>query len=159
MIAAGCVAAMLLSSCNEASKKDMGDASESIKEANSDMKEAVIAANDSAKAAAIADWKNFKSESDTAVAVMDRKVAALEAKMVKANKEEKEKLRANLNKTKEQLDTLKQHLRERNTAFENEVSKFDATVTSKNQSFKREFKHDMDQLGTAFNDLFKDNVQ
>jgi glutathione S-transferase len=150
---------MLFSSCNEASKKDMGDASENIKEANGDMKEAVIAANDSAKAAAIADWKSFKSESDTAVAVMDRKVAMLEAKMVKANKEEKEKLRANLDNTKKQLNTLKQHLKERNTAFENEVSKFDATVTSKNQAFQREFRHDMDQLGNAFKDLFKDNVK
>jgi hypothetical protein len=159
IMATGCIVAMLISSCNNASKKDMSDASKNLKEANGDMKEAVIAISDSAKAATIADWKNFKNESDTAVAVMERKITMLKEKMVQTNNEAKEKVSANLNKTKEQLNKLKQQLQQRNTAFENEVSKFDATVTTKNQSFEREFKHDMNQLGTAFKDLFKDNVQ
>jgi hypothetical protein len=54
---------------------------------------------------------------------------------------------------------LKNKLQQRNAAFENEINQFDAGVTSKNQSFEREFKHDMNELGTAFKDLFKDNVK
>jgi hypothetical protein len=36
------------------------------------------------------------------------------------------------------------------------MNQFDTTVVSKNQSFQREFKHDMNQAGTAFKDLFRD---
>ena len=53
ILVAGFTLAILISSCNEASKKDMSDASKNVKEANADVKEAVIANNDSAKAAVI----------------------------------------------------------------------------------------------------------
>ncbi|HRH50637.1 MAG TPA: hypothetical protein PLP23_17920 [Panacibacter sp.] len=158
-ITAGLLIAIFMCSCNDASKKDMGDASKNIKEANADVKEAVIDANDTAKANTIAAWKVFKNESDTAIAVMERQVVVLEGKIAKANTKEKEKLNTDLNKTKEKLHELKEKLQQRNAAFENDINKFDATVVSKNESFEREFKHDMDELGTAIKDLFKDNVK
>jgi hypothetical protein len=90
---------------------------------------------------------------------MEREAIALEGKIAKANSKEKEKLKTDLNNTKEKLHSLKMRLEQRNIEFENDLKNFDATVVSKNQSFEREFKHDMNELGTAFKDLFKDNVK
>ena len=151
--------AILISSCNDASKKDMSDASQKIKEVNTDMKQAIIATNDSAKAAAISNWKTFKNESDSAVVAMEREATKLDEKIAKANTKEKEKLKAYLNNTKEKLHALKIKLQQRNIEFENNKEKFDIIIASKNQSFEREFKHDINELGTAFKDLFNDNVK
>ena len=159
ILVAGFTLAILISSCNEASKKDMSDASKNVEEANTDVKQAVVANNDSAKAAVISGWKTFKNESDTAIASMEREATAFQEKIAKANSKEKEKLKTDLNNTKEKLHTLKVRLDQRNIEFENDLNNFDATVVSKNQSFEREFKHDMNELGTAFKDLFKDNVK
>ncbi len=159
ILLAGFTLAILISSCDEASKKDMSNASKNVKEANADVKEALVANNDSTKAAVISSWKTFKNESDTAIASMEREATALEGKIAKANSKEKEKLKTDLNKTKEKLHSLKMRLEQRNIEFENDLKNFDATVVSKNQSFEREFKHDMNELGTAFKDLFKDNVK
>lgn len=159
ILAAVFTVAIVMSSCNNASKKDMSDASKNIKEANADVKDAIIAANDSAKATAISNWKNFENESDTAIAGMEKDATAIETKITKANSKEKEKLKTDLNNSKEKLHALKLELKQRNNEFESEVNNFDSTVVSKNQSFEREFKHDMNELGTAFKDLFKDNVK
>ena len=159
ILLAGFTLAILISSCDEASKKDMSNASKNVKEANADVKEALVANNDSTKAAVISSWKTFKNESDTAIASMEREATALEGKIAKANSKEKEKLKTDLNNTKEKLHSLKLRLEQRNIEFENDLKNFDATVVSKNQSFEREFKHDMNELGTAFKDLFKDNVK
>ena len=39
------------------------------------------------------------------------------------------------------------------------MQRFDSKVSEENQSFKREFKHDMDELGKSIKDIFKDNVK
>ncbi len=152
ILTASLAVVILISSCNDASKKDMSDASKNLKEANNDVKEAVIATNDTAKANAISNWNAFKNESEGTIAGMEKQITSLEGKITKANNKEKEKLKANLEKKKEKLQ-------QRNTEFENDKDKFDAAVVSKNQSFEREFKHDMNELGTALKDLFKDNVK
>jgi len=159
ILAGGLIVAILIGSCNEASKKNMSDAEKNIREANADVKEAVIANNDSAKAAAISGWQIFKNASDSAINGMEKETNALEAKLARANGKEKEKIKTDLNTTKEKLHSLKMRLEQRNIDFENDLKKFDATVASKNQSFEREFKHDMNELGAAFKDLFKDNVK
>ena len=159
IVAAGLTIAMFISSCNDASKQDMSDASKNIKEANADVKEAVAATNDSAKATAITNWKIFKNGADSAIAGMEKEAAAGEAKIATANSNVKKKLKTDLNTTKEELNGLKIKLHQRNVEFENDMKKFDATVVSKNQSFEREFNHDINGLGTAFKDIFKDNVK
>jgi hypothetical protein len=158
-IAISFIGAMLFGSCNDASKKDMTDATQDLKVANKDIKDAVIANNDTAKATAAANWATFKNESDSGIAVMEIQVTTLEAKIAKANTTSKEKMKNDLAKTREDLRTLKEKLAQKNTAFDNDIKKFDGTVVAKNESFEREFKHDMNGLGTAIKDLFKDNVK
>lgn len=48
---------------------------------------------------------------------------------------------------------------QKNAEFEVDMKAFNETVVTKYESFKREFKHDTDELSTAAKDLFKDNVK
>ena len=153
------VLAAMIYSCNDASNKDMSDASQNIKEANADVNKAMMATSDSAKAAAVSNWKTFNNESDTAIAGIEKDVAVLEAKIAKANNKEKKKLQADVHAARQKLDELKNRLQQKNAEFNESLQKFDSTVVSKNQSFEREFNHDIHELGTAFKDLFKDNVK
>ena len=159
IITAGIAVAILTSSCNNASKKNMGDASQHLKEAGADMKEAVMATNDSAKTAAIASWNSFKNDADTSIAGMEKETAALNQKIAKAGNKEKEQLKTDLSKANEKLRALKERLQQKNLEFDNDIKSFNAEVAVKNQSFQQEFKHDMGELGTAFKDLFKKNVK
>lgn len=158
-VLAGLFISILMIGCNEASKNDMTDANKNLKEANQHMKEAVIATNDTAKANAIANWTSFKNESDSAIAGMEKDVTTLEGKMAKANSTAKATLKTDLDKTKKKLQELKERLKQGNTDFENGINQFDATMETKHQSFQREFKHDMNEFGTSFRDLFKNNVK
>ncbi|MEO8772046.1 MAG: hypothetical protein ABI402_18250 [Ferruginibacter sp.] len=158
-VTAGFFISILMISCNDASKKDMADADKNLKEAKQDIKEAVITSNDSAKANAISNWKSFKNESDSAIAGMEKDVITIEKKMTKADDAAKATLKTNLDKTNKKLKDLKEKMQQRNAEFENDINEFDANVAAKNQSFQREFRHDMNELGTAFKDLFKDNVK
>lgn len=159
IVAAGLTITMFIISCNDASKQDMRDASKNIKEANADVKEAVVATNDPVKATAITNWKTFKNGADSAIAGMEKEAAAGEAKIATANSNVKKKFKTDLNTTTEDLNGLKIKLQKRNVEFESDMKKFDATVVSKNQSFEREFNHDLNGLGTAFKNLFKDNAK
>jgi uncharacterized protein (DUF849 family) len=131
IVTAGFIIGILMIGCNDSSKKDMKDAKENIKEANQDVKQAVTTASDTAKANAIANWTSFKNESDSAIAGIERDVTTLEGKMAKADKAAKAKLKTDLDKTKTNLEGLKEKLKQRNDEFENEIKKFDATVVSK----------------------------
>ncbi len=119
----------------------------------------MIAANDRAKLQAIANWKSFNNESDTAIAGMEKEVTLLELKMTKADNAAKSKSKADLENAKKKLQDLKEKLKQRNAEFDHNMNQFDTTVVSKNQSFQPEFKHDMNEAGTAFEDLFRDNVK
>lgn len=69
------------------------------------------------------------------------------------------RLKNELNQNHEKLKTMWEKLRERNTEFENGMLKFDDSIVSKNESFQREFNYNMDELGKAVKDLFKNNVK
>jgi len=158
-ILAGLVMSIMIIGCNNASKKNITDANNNIKEAGKHIKEAVIVTNDTAKSNIKANWQSFRQTSDSAIAKMERKVATLERKIATANNTTKATLQTEVDKTKKKLQDVRKKLNKENDAFENDLNRIDATVESKNESFKQEFKRDMDQLGTAFKDLFKDNIK
>ncbi len=159
IITANFIIAMLVIGCADTTKKDMSDMTTNLKESNQDLKEAVIAINDTIKKNTIANWKSFKRESESAIARMDKDVATLEAKLEIANKATKEKLKMDLEKVNNKLQVIKVKLQQKNTEFESDINKFDKKVASNNQSFQREFNHDMNELTTAFKDLFRDTIK
>lgn len=156
-VLAGVLAVVLLTSCSKTAKKETTEAEENMAAANKDMENAVVADNDEAKA--IADWKTFKHESDSLIVDLEKQGKELRQKITKATNREKEKLNNDLTKDEEKLKVEKEKLIKKNTEFEAELKNFNESVVKKNESFKREFNHDIHEIGTAFNDLFKDNVK
>lgn len=153
------VCSTIILSCNRASNKEVNDANENLTEARNDLKDAKINANDAAKEKAIADWNHFNNESDSVLLSMENDLAKMEVKIGIAGKTEKRKLEADYKKTKSDLAELREKLRQRNAEFEKDVEKYDNSLEDKNESFKREFRHDMNALGESFKNLFKNNVK
>ena len=158
---AGIMAASVIgfNGCGEASQQHAEDAKGNIEEAGEDMNAAAKAANEEAKTKATADWQHFKNGSDSAVADLEKQIKLLKEKIAKADKKGREKLTADLNKAEEKLLVQKDKLKQKSLEFEAGLKNFNESVVANNESFKREFKHDMDELGTAIKDLFKDNVK
>jgi len=156
---AGFVTASFLSGCGDASKQHVKDAGGNLKEAGEDLKEAAKDANDEAKRKAIADWQTFKNESDSVTAAIDEQVLDLKAKIAKANDKKKAKLNSELDKLEQNLNEQKAKLEQTSAAFEADLRTFNETMITKHESFKREFKHDNEELSAALKDLFKDNVK
>jgi hypothetical protein len=128
-------------------------------EAKEDVIAAHIDENKAAKEKEIADWNSFKIDAERSTEKIEKDLKNLEARIERANSLDKQKLKNEYNKSKTDLDKLKDKLHRRSDEFETEIKTFSLTVTEKNQSFKREFKHDMDAFSTSFKDLFKDNVK
>jgi hypothetical protein len=83
----------------------------------------------------------------------------LKLKISKANYKEQQRIKKDINHIDAEVIALKEKLHQRRLAFDQEVKTFDKNVALKNASFKREFKHDITGLGTAFKDVFTNNVQ
>jgi len=145
--------------CNQTSKQEVKDADENLTTAKSELKVAVVNENEAAKAKAVAEWNYFKNESDSLISNMEIDLKRMEVRLEKAKKSEKVKLSADYEKAKSDIVKLKEKLVQKNVEFENEIQIYDDNVSEKNESFKNEFKHDMDELGKSLKDIFKDNVK
>lgn len=117
-----------------------------VENAKSDLKDARIEANTLAQKVATAEeWRIFKSESEIKIKANDVRIA---------------ELKVQLNKPGKLLDPLYvkriETLEAQNRGMQNRI-----IIYEKNQSdwetFKREFNHDMDELGKALKDVFTDN--
>lgn len=149
----------MLFSCQQTSKKNLNAAEENLTESKTKLQNAKVNENEALKLKEAEDWKYFKNEADTSIASMENDLKKMEVKIEKANQKEKQKLKAEYAKAKVDLAAMKEKLRVKNNEFEMDLNAFDNKVSEKNQSFKREFKHDMDEFGKSFKDLFKDNVK
>jgi uncharacterized protein YeaO (DUF488 family) len=91
------------------------------------------------------EWNEFKSEYEAKIQDNENRILELKEKMKKSGK----KMDAALTERIEKLEQKNQDLRVR-------IANFDQTQTDW-QSFKREFNHDMDEIGKALKDLTVDN--
>jgi hypothetical protein len=114
---------------------------------------------EAAKTKAGNDWQKFKSDSDTSIIEMNKQVAELNEKVVKAKDSAKVGLKVQLKAISEKISEQNEKLRRRSLQFEADMKTFDEKVVSQNESFEREFKRDMDELGAAIKNLFNDNVK
>lgn len=149
----------LFTSCGQSSEDHKELAEKKINEAGEELKEAVVDANVEAKKKATEDWNEFKASSEQQIVVLENQSREVEDKISAAEKKEKYKLNAEWKKTMQKLKDQREKLTQRNTEFETDMKNFDDSMVTKNESFKREFKHDMDELGAAFKDLFKNTVK
>lgn len=153
------ICALFLNSCGKKSKEHTEDAKENIKEANTELNEAANDASEEVKAKATADWQKFKTESESEIVDMENQAKVLRKKIAEASTNEKIKLNKDLDKLNQKIADQKEKLAKKNAEFEAEISKVNDSITAKNETFKREFKHDSKELSTSLKDFFKDNVK
>jgi hypothetical protein len=91
------------------------------------------------------DWKIFKLESEQKIRENDTRIAELKVKMRKSGK-----LLDPL------FDKKIENLEQKNKVLKAKIIAYDKTQSNW-EEFKREFKHDMDELGEAMKDLTIDN--
>lgn len=94
------------------------------------------------------DFNRFKKQAEAAIKDNKRKIKDLKAKKSEASKEEKE----NYNKKVKALE-------EKNENLKTKIHGSSKTTTEKWVAFKREFNHDIEELGKAIRDIAKDNTK
>ena len=136
---------MVLLSC-QSTKETEEDAKENVQEARhelADVKEDIKA--DSVKAVNVEEWKIFRNEALARIRSNDIRIAALKKKMEKSGNQ----MDAQYPESILDLEKRNRELTERMDTYEKNQSDW--------ESFKREYNHDMDQLGEALKDLRVNN--
>lgn len=139
------VAGSVFTSCKSPAQKE--DAAQTkVEDAQKDLNEAQNEANaESQKVATAEEWAAFKIEADAKIKSNDAKIAELTIKM---------------NKPGEILDPIYkkriQMLEQQNKDLKNRLFVYEKN-NSDWEKFKREFNHDMDELGQALKDITVNN--
>jgi chromosome segregation ATPase len=132
-------------SCQSTAEKT--DAAEAkVQDAKDELKEARKDENVQAQKAATAEeWVTFRNESQEKIWANEKHIAELKVKMNKPGK----LLDAAYAKKIDSLEEKNRDLKRRMDAYEKSQSDW--------ETFKREYNHDMDELGNALKDLTVDN--
>jgi hypothetical protein len=146
-------------SCNSSSNKEVKEADKNLSEAKTELNEAETSEHKAAVEKETAEWKAFRNETDSSITKMEKDLDLIKAKAERAGSKDRKKLKSDYAGSKEKLVAMKEKLRQKNIDFEKDMKTFSEKVSVKNESFKREFKHDMNEFGKSFKDLFKDNVK
>ena len=144
-IATALITGTIFTGCKSPVQKEEA-AKDKVQDAKQDLKEVRNDANAEAQKVATAEeWKTFKSESEVKIKNNEIRIAELKVKMKKRGKT----LDALYAKRIETLEQKNRDLRTRLDAYEKSESDWEV--------FKREFNHDMDELGQALTDFTVDN--
>jgi len=136
----------ILTGCQTSTEK-VDDAKSNVTEANQDLREVKAEANaDAQKAADESAWKAYKVEAETKIDANDALIADAKDRMKKTGKT-MDKL---YNQQIEALEKRNKDLRER-------INVYNSNTQSDWESFKREFDHDMNEIGAALKDLTVNN--
>lgn len=125
-------------SCKPASKEEK-EATEKAQDANQELINAK-------KAATAEEWEAFKNSGDSIILKNEERIAKLKLKMKNTGKSIDAKYEKNI----EVLEQKNEDLKIKMKTYQNDA---DADW----QSFKREFNHDIDEIGQSLKDLTVDN--
>ncbi|MES2618625.1 MAG: peptidase M23 [Bacteroidota bacterium] len=137
LVAVATITSSLFVSCTSSSQK-VENADANVTEAKQELAEA--------KSDYIAEMVIFKQETNEKIAANELVIADLKSKMSKVKKDEKAAYI-------EQIAVLEK----KNTDLKIRMENYNEDGNDKWESFKREFNHDMDELGKSLNDLTVDN--
>jgi phosphoenolpyruvate-protein kinase (PTS system EI component) len=134
---AGLLSGTLYTACNN-SEKRVEEAAEDVADAQKKL--------DDAEAKFAEEWENFKMENEKRIQENETEISNYR-EMEKADPTWSNKYRVRI----DELET-------RNNALRDKIRNYEAEKRrDKWESFKEEFKHDMDELGTALKDFARDN--
>jgi uncharacterized membrane protein len=133
------IAAIIVSSCNSPAKKVEKD-QDNLNEAKEEYTQAY---KDS-----VADYQSFRTTSEERIASNEKVIAAFKAKIASDNR----KLKFNDQKMIDEFEQKNIDMRKKMEAYKE---------STKDQwiEFKKEFNHDMDELGKALHDLTVKNTK
>ncbi|MCW3128338.1 MAG: hypothetical protein JWO03_3996 [Bacteroidetes bacterium] len=143
-IAAAFLTGTALTSC-ESKEKKVDEAQTKVDEAKQDLKEAK---KDEQKELS-AEYPAYKTDAEARINANQKQIDDLRAKLSKSGGTRP--LDPARQKRIDDLEKRNADLRARLYGYEKERSDW--------ETFKREFNHDMDEIGNAFKDLGKDNVK
>jgi preprotein translocase subunit SecG len=132
------VTGITIVSCKPATKEE-NEATDKAQEANKELLEVK-------KVATAEEWKAFKNSGDSIINKNEEKIVELKLKMKNSVKSMDDKYEKNIAVLEQKNKDLKVKM---------ETYKNDRNADW--QSFKREFNHDMDEIGQALKDLTVDN--
>lgn len=139
------LALTVLSACSSPEQKEAA-AQDKVQDAKEELN--TVQANTNAeeqKAASIEEWKLFKSDTEIRIGNNEKRIAELKDKMKKPGKTLDPLYKSRI----DALELKNQELKSRLEAYEKNQSNW--------ETFKREFNHDMDELGVALSDLTVNN--
>ena len=145
VVATAFLTGTIFTGCQSSSQKE-ASARDNLQEAKQDLKDVQKDANEEAQKLANAEeWETFKSDAEIIIRNNEIRIADLR---VKLNKEGKI-LDPMYEKKIETLEQQNKDLKRRIEDYEKSHSDW--------ETFKREFNHDMDELGKALKDIGVDN--
>ncbi len=139
------IAGTIFTSCQSTAQKQDA-ANEKVQDARQDLNEAKTDANTIGQELATAEeWATFKSESEVKIRDNEIRITELTVKMNKPGEVFDELYKNKISN----LELQNKEMRTRLIEYEKSQSNW--------ETFKREFNHDMDELGKALKDLTVDN--
>lgn len=139
------IAGTIFTSCRSSVQKQE-DAQAKVQDAKEELNAARKDANEAAQVVATAEeWEAFRNESELQIKSNEVRITELNAKMKRPG----EIFDAIYEKKIASLEQQNREMRTRLLAYENNQSNW--------ESFKREFNHDMDEIGQALKDLTVNN--
>ena len=139
------ILATTLVSCKSTTKEEI-ESQEKVDVAEQNLKDAKDSLVVAKKAATAEEWQTFKDQTDSVISYNEAQIAELKLKMQKTGKSVDAKYQKNI----EILEQKNKDLKVKADTYKNDAN-------SDWQSFKREFNHDMEELGQAFKDVTVDN--
>jgi DNA anti-recombination protein RmuC len=140
---AGVVAASVLSSCQSSSNNIDNQEDKLLKEQVD-----VVEAKQDLNQALRDSVRQFKMEAQNAITENNRKIDDFKQKIADGNKSAREKYESKIS-----------DLESKNKELQKRLDEFNDENGEKWASFKREFNHDMDEVGNSLEDMTKDNVE
>jgi chromosome segregation ATPase len=132
------VAAWCTLACNNSSEKKVESAREDVNDAKQDLQKAQNNYNE--------EWQKFHDDARIRIDENNNRIAEYRVKI----KTEKQDVRDRDEKRIAELETRNHNLQVKLDSYKDDGN-------SNWDSFKREFNHDMDELGHAIGDIFKNN--
>ena len=137
-VAATILTGLITSGCQSASTPDEKAAQAKVDEAKQELKAAE-------KAATAEEWMTFKAESEAKIRINEISITEYKDKRLVSES----KLDAVYSEKIDNLEKQNRNLKTRIEAYENRKSNW--------ESFKKEFNHDLDELGKALRELANDS--
>ncbi|MBW4362260.1 hypothetical protein [Flavobacterium taihuense] len=135
----------IVTSCKPNTEKEQ-DAQENVDSAKVAVTEAEADLDEAKRAATAEEWQQFKEDTNTKIEENNAKIADLKLEIKKTGND--------IDKTyQKNIDAMEQ----KNKELKIKVDSYKNDVNSDWKSFKREFNHDMDELGNSLKDFTVNN--